>query len=100
MTIGFREVETPTAEKLADFAGPVQAFFRARVFETDSVDPFQNCIEHGITDPEAIVVDRHTVVGGSEKLRVNKVGGQRIVNLNGRAALDSAAAAHPRYPRR
>jgi len=82
MTIGFPEIETPTTEKLVDFAVGLMQSLSARVFETDSVDPFQNCIEDGITDPEAIVLSRHTVVLGSQELRVNKVDGQRIVDVN------------------
>ena len=46
------------------------------VFETDPFDSFQNCIALDIADREAIVVNRHMVVGGFEKLRVNKVDGR------------------------
>ena len=49
MTIGFPEIETPTPEKLVDFAVGFTRLLSARVFETDPDDPFQNCIEHGIT---------------------------------------------------
>ena len=61
MAIGFPEVETPSTEKLVDFAVRFRQFLRARVFETDSVDPFQNCIEHGITAPlEMGHIDRYS----------------------------------------
>ena len=82
MTIGFPEIETPTTEKLVDFAVGLMQSLSARVFETDSVDPFQNCIECGVADPEAIVLSRHAVVLSSEELRVNKVDRQRIVDEN------------------
>jgi len=85
MTIGFREIETSTAEKLVDFAVGLMQILSARVFETDLVDPFQDCIEGRIAYPEAIVLNRDTALVGSEELRVNKVDGQRIVNVHARS---------------
>ena len=66
MAVRFREVEALVTQGRIDFAVRFAQFLSAPVSGTNRVDPFQNCIESGIADPEAIVVNPGH---GSRRLR-------------------------------
>ena len=82
MAVGFPEVEALATQKPIDFAVRLSQCLNAPVFETHLHDPFQNSIERRIADAEAIVVNWDAALVGSGKARLDKVDGQRVVNVN------------------